>query len=291
MQKTIENLIKQNIFNFKLKGKGAVNNAYYFELENGLKYIVKQELDIKEFEPENDLITEAKIIDYLNKKGIFTSIPKILFISEIDKIYCYEYIEGNTLKDIWTDLPETERINILNDLGKFHAEIGKVFDKKDIESVGIKIDDSIDMHPESQKEYLELIEDKDIPEHYINLVKKARDVLDNDNQNIYFQLLHNDAHHENIIIDNKNISGYIDFGNAQFGEITKEFSRYIRDFPNHFQYIVESYEKESGNNLSMNRLVAYSLLSGFIDIVEDYKKGGVFREKADRMMEGYKVLL
>jgi Ser/Thr protein kinase RdoA (MazF antagonist) len=206
-------------------------------------------------------------------------------------MYGYEYVGGDLLRGVWKSLSEDEKIDICRNLGKFHAEIGKKFTKEMAETIGIKIDMSADLHPEVSADYDRLIIDANVPENFKTLVKEAKSIFDRTQDKIVFQFLHNDSHHENIIIKDKAISGIIDFGNAEYGETAKEFSRYTRDFPDHFQYIVSSYEEESGNRLSRERLVNNALISGFIDIVEDYWKGGESREKAEKAIEKYKELL
>lgn len=283
----ISHLLNREITLFTLKGKGSVNNAYYIETADGGKYIAKQERDIKEFEPENDLITEARITEFLYDKNLGVSIPKVIFKSDSPQMYCYEYIEGEMLRGVWPNLSEEEKISICENLGIFHARIGKVVTKSDVQTLGMKIDDSKGLHPEVEKEYLMLIEDSEVPEEYKSLARRAKEVFDTTLGDVVFQCVHNDAHHENILIKENKISGIIDFGNTQYGEVAREFSRYIRDFPNHFEYIVLSYEKESGNTLSRKRLISNAFLSGFAEIIEDYKKGESNREKAGTMIKRY----
>lgn len=187
-------------------------------------------------------------------------------------MYAYEYIEGELLKDIWPSLTEEEKIALCRAIGHFHAEIGKKFTKEMAENIAITIDPSADLHPEVKKEYEELTIDPNVPEEFKTLVKHAKTIFDGTMGNTVFQFIHNDAHHENILIKGNMITGIIDFGNAEYGEIAKEFSRYIRDFPDHFKYIVASYEEASGNKLSYERLISNALVSGFAEIVEDYKK-------------------
>lgn len=287
----IQERLDKKITQFALKGKGAVNYAYYVETEDGKKYIIKRERDDKEFQPQNDLVIEAKVAQQLHDLNLSVPIPNVVFISEDPKMYGYEYIDGDLLRGIWKDLLENEKIDICHQLGKFHAEIGKRFTKEMAEAIGIKIDMSADLHSEVSADYDRLILDANVPEDFKALVKKAKSIFDTTQDKLVFQFLHNDSHHENILIKNKAISGIIDFGNAEYGETAKEFSRYIRDFPDHFQHIVSSYEKESGNKLSYRRLVSNALISGFIDLVEDYWKGGESREKAEKAIEKYKILL
>jgi thiamine kinase-like enzyme len=169
--------------------------------------------------------------------------------------------------------------------------IGKEISKVVAQKIGIKIDESLDIHPESVKDCQAVLASVDVPEEFKALAREARILLEETFDKGVFQFIHNDAHRENIIIKDKKISGIIDFGNSEYGEVAKEFSRYIRDFPNHFTHIVSSYEACSGNKLSYQRLVSYALLSGLIDIAEDYRKGGDDRVKAEEAIEIYKKLL
>jgi len=287
----IQNLLNKEITQFSLKGKGAVNNAYYIETSDGKKYIVKQEREDKEFQPQNDLVVEAKVAQVLCGLDLSIPVPSVVFISEDPKMYCYEFIEGNLMREIWENLSEDERVDVCNRLGYFHAEIGKKFTKEMAEKVGIKIDMSPDLHPEVLAEYNRLILDEAVPEEFVKLVKLAKSIFERTQSRLVFQFLHNDAHHENVIVKDKMISGFIDLGMAEYGEVAKEFSRYIRDYPDYFQHIVSAYEKESGNVLSYERLVSNALISGFVDIVEDYFKGGESKVSAEKAIRTYGRLM
>lgn len=286
----ITELLQEDITAFALKGSGAVSNAYYIETQNS-KYIVKQERKDKEFQPQNDLVIEAAVIKQLSTLALSIPVPHIAFVSEKPKLYGYEYIEGKMLIEVWETLAEDEKIGICRKLGNFHAEIGKKFTKQMAEKVEIKINTSLDVHPEILKENNSILANNNVPEEFKSLLREARQIFDTTMDECVFQFLHNDAQHENILVKEKEISGIIDFGESEYGEVAKEFSRYIRDFPNHFQYIVSAYEEKSGNKLSYKRLISNSVLSGFIDIVESYLKGGEERAKAEDSVSVYKKLM
>lgn len=291
IKSAIQKSLGKEVTAFALKGKGAVNNAYYVETADGGKYIVKQERADKEFQPQNDLKIEAAVIQQLERLSLSISIPHVVFISENPHMYGYVYIEGDLLRSLWPTLSEEEKVDICETLGRFHAEIGEKFTKDMAVSSGIVIDDSKDLHPEVKRDYEDILASSDVPEGFKTLAKKAKKIFDGTFDGCVFQFLHNDSHHENILIKDKKISGIIDFGNAEYGETAKEFSRYIRDFPNHFQHIVNAYEKESGNKLSYERLVSNSFISGLIDNVEDYRKGGEKSVKAENAIQAYYKLL
>lgn len=287
----IQKLLPDEIVEFRLKGKGAVNNAYIVETKSGSRYIVKKEREDKEFQPQNNLVVEANVIKKLSSLGLDFPIPKVVFVSKDPEMYGYEYIEGELLRGLWQSLSEDEKISICKSLGQFHAEIGMKVSKEDAETLGIVIDPSTDVHPEVSRDYVSILENPEVPEEFKVVARNAKSIFDTTHDLVLFQFLHNDAHHENVLIEDKKISGFIDFGNAEYGEIAKEFSRYIRDFPAHFQYIISGYEEKSGNKLSYKRLVTCSLINGLIDNVEDYLKGGEARIKAETAIATYKRLI
>ncbi len=287
----VQELLGKEITKFILKGKGDCNYAYYVETEDGGRYIVKQERERKETEDQNDLVVEGNLLQKLYATNLSTPVPKVVFVSENPKLYGYEYIEGELMRGAWGSLSEDERINICRSLGRFHAEIGKNFTKEMCKASGIDMNDSIEPHPQVGKDYKMLIADPKVPKEFSDLVKEAKKIYDGTADKVVFQFLHNDGHHENVIIKDKEISGIIDFGDSEYGEIAKEFSRYIRDYPDYFKYIISSYEEISGNKLSYARLVSNALISGFIDIVENYWKGGEDRINAEKAMATYKHLL
>lgn len=287
----VEECLAKEMTKFTLKGRGACNNAYYVETKDGGTYIVKQERAQKEFQPQNSLLVEAAVAKKLYEVSLSIPIPRVVFSSDDPCMYGYEYIEGVTLKDIWGALSESEKIDICQRLGQFHAEIGSKITEEMSRQLGITIDASSDLHPEVLKEYTELMQAEDVPERFKRLARRAKEVFDGTRHHSIFHFLHNDAHHENILIKEKKISGFIDFGNAEYGEVAKEFSRYIRDFPDHFPYIVSAYEEASGHQLSRERLISNAFLSGFIEIVEAYRKEGEERVNAEKMVSRYERLM
>lgn len=254
---------------------------------------MKQERERKETEDQNDLVVEGNVIKQLYETGLTIPVPNIVFVSENPKLYCYEYIEGELMRGLWSALTEDERISICRELGRFHAEIGMKFSKEMAKESGVDINESIGFHPQITEQYHAHVAAADVPDNFKQLVKEAKHIFDGTTDKVVFQFLHNDGHHENVIIrmEDKKIAGIIDFGDAEWGETAKEFSRYIRDYPDYFEHIVGSYEEVSGNKLSRRRLVSNALVSGFNEIVEDYRKGGEARVRAEDAIEVYRNLL
>jgi aminoglycoside phosphotransferase (APT) family kinase protein len=285
----IQELLGKEITQFNLKGKGCCNNAYYLQTNDGAQYIVKQERSDKEMYEQNTLQVEAKVAKQLHDLGFST--PKVVLTSEEPMMYGYEFIEGEMLIDVWKALTEEEKISICHELGAFHAGISKKFTKDMSVTAGVRISTLKGLHPEVLDDYNRLILRPDTPTQFISLVKRAKSIFDETINEVHFHFLHNDLHHENVIIKDKKISGVIDFGDSEYGETAKEFSRYVRDFPGHFMHIITTYEEKTGNKLPQKRIISNALISDFVDQVEAYQKGGEHREKAEQAMETYSRLL
>ncbi len=291
LKETIQGYLGKEITKFTLKGKGACNYAYYIETQDGARYIVKREREDAEASIQNNLLVEASVAQQFYRLGLSIPTPRVVFVSEQPRMYGYEYIEGEMMRGIWKDLSEEQRIDICRNLGRFHAELGQKVTKQLAQKLGVQINESTDLHPEVLKEYTELVMSEDVPETFKILARRARKVFEDTRDRPIFQFLHNDAHHENILIQDARISGIIDYDDAEYGEITKEFSRYIRDYPAYFPYIVAAYEEASGNKLSYQHLISNAFLSGFDDIVEDYRKGGIDKANAEKMVSDYEKLM
>ncbi len=286
-----QKLLGKEIVLFKLHASGACNDAYYIETTDGGKYIVKSERTTKEFQPQNTLQIEAKVAQQISNLNLFIPTPKVCFVSEDPCMYGYHYIDGDLMIDTWPNLSEKERIRICHNLGNFHAEIGKKYTKDMAPTSGFESSQSPYLHPEVEKDYHRILAATDTPSELKNLAKLAKVLFDQTLNMGVFQFIHNDSHHENILIKHKKISGIIDFGEAMYGEVAKEFSRYIRDYPHYFEYIVASYEKASKNKLSRKRLVTNAFLSGLIDIIDDYHKNGKARTKAIEAVLTYQEMI
>lgn len=291
MKKTIQKLLGEGIIIFEVKGKGYCNNAYYVETQSGKKFIIKEERPDGELKEQNSLTVEAHVIQELSKLNFSIPLPKIRFVSKEPTMFGYTYIEGEPLIDTWKKLTQEERIRICQDLGNFHAELGQRINETMAREMGIQINMYKGLHPEVEEEYCKILTFTDIPNGWKTFAQKAKTVFDQTLELGVFQFLHNDAHHENIIVKDGEITGIIDFGDSEYGEVAREFSRYIRDFPDHAEYIIKAYEKASGHKLSRERLLSNSFLSGLMDNVEDYRKGGADRTRAEGAVEKYKEML
>jgi len=189
-------------------------------------------------------------------------------------MYCYEYVEGKMMINAWKDLSEQERISLCEELGKFHAEFENALSKEEIQALGLEIDTSTDLHKQTKEEIEIFLNDTQIPEKYKIIIKQVCGVFEKNKTEASFGLCHNDSHHENIIIHKGKLACVIDFGDTEYGNIYNEFTRYVQDYPNYFEIIVETYEKLSNKKLSRTRLITQTVLNAVDDIRSDYDKDG-----------------
>ncbi len=291
IQSQIQEFLLEGITHFSLKASGLCNDAYYVETSSGSKYIVKRERPQKELTEQNSLPVEGRLIQALGDRALSIPLPRIAFISQDPAMYGYEYIEGEQLITVWHDLADGERIGIFRTLGMFHAELGRMVSKEAAAALGLTVDESAGLHPEVAVEYEKILASDDVSESWKELAREAKTRFDRTLGQTMFQFIHNDAHHEHVLIHQKRIAGMIDFGDAEYGEVAKEFSRYIRDYPRYFQHIVAAYEAASGHALSRDRLIGNAFLSGLMDNVAEYRQGGATRKQAEASLATYRQLL
>ena len=96
----IQKHLGKEITQFLLRWKGAVNYAYYIETNDGNKYVLKQEKEVKEFQPQNDLVIESKVANQLSDLDLSVPMPHVVFVSENPKMYAYEYIDGDLMRGV-----------------------------------------------------------------------------------------------------------------------------------------------------------------------------------------------
>lgn len=290
LRNKIQGLLGEQITNLSLKGKGACNNAYIVETDSG-KYIVKEKRLDSEIQEQNNLTVEAAITQEVFKANTSLHVPEVIFVSDNPQMYGYKFIEGDLLKKRWESLNEQEKISICSKLGRFHAEIGQNVSKEKASSCGVQINEAVEIHPRLAKDCELVITDPDLPSELKTLTKEAMIMFNQTRDQAKFQFIHNDSHIGNVLIDDKEISGFIDFGDAEFGEVSKEFSRYIQLLPDYFEYIVSAYEEVSGNKLSRRRLICSAFLYGLMENVGKWRKGDKEKMTAEKSIENYQNLL
>ena len=257
---TLEQEIGVKVSEIKLFGKGMCNYVYLVTLVNGNQLIIKQERKDKETEEQNNIIIEAKIIKYLKNKIKSLQIPNIRFYNDHLGLYCYDFISGNTMKNEWLYMSEEERVSLCKNLGKFHARFHNSCQAEEVKNLGLIMNQSSEMEANLLIHLEHLLKNKKLPNNLSYLLEKAIKVFNTTKNEAIFRLIHNDIHHENILVEKSNISAIIDFGDTEFGDIRKEFHRYLLDYPKYFDYILAEYQNNVSFKVSKDRILSYTIL-------------------------------
>lgn len=260
LKQKIENLLGEEVVTFVLKGKGMANNAYYLETKTGNKYLVKEERADKETDEQNNLIAEGNIIKRLNELDPNLPVPQVAFVSETLKMYCYKYIDGEMMIHAWASLSEENRQILSEEIGLFHARLGKLIMQDDAQKAGLQIDLNSTLGEEMEKNCTDFLADQELPEEWRGLVELARKIFTETESSALFQCIHNDAHNENIIVKDGKLESFIDFGDSEFADAHRDFCMYVRHHSDYVQYILNAYIQASGNELSKKRVVAFAFM-------------------------------
>lgn len=272
----IENKMNIKITSHSFLGRGQCNDVYKLQTKyRNICLKVKKGLDTTcEL---NSLSVEAKVFRFMSKAGV-SFVPK--YISSSDNYYLYEFIDGGSMKHVFAELSEEQKVSICKDIGKFHYELSRL-DKNKVLDLGIT-----EYQPEKNKlnpsEYnLDRLSTKQK-----ELVHQAYKIYVSSIRASKPQLLHNDAHDENIFITSDNPI-FIDFGDMIWRDVHYDFYRYVHDYPEYWKTIILEFEELSMIKLNRERIIAISLLrhlQGFILDIED-------KDDFDRELEYYSELL
>lgn len=287
LKATLREILGEDIASYWLFPMGDCNDASIVETMDGKKSIIKMKKSVQSFVPQNSILVEAKVAQLLASLNLRLPVPRVTALSEKHNAYAYDYIPGVPLRTVWQKMTEERRIKICKCLGKFHAEIATKVTVDAARNCGVLINASTGLHPEVETAFHEIISNQTVPKGVRALALHAREMFDDTHAHVFFHFLHNDAHHENVLVDEEEIAGVIDFGESEYGEVAKEFSRYIRDFPAHFEHIVTAYERSSGNKLSRERLVSNAFLSGLPEIAKGFNGDDGERQHAKTVFQNY----
>lgn len=171
--------------------------------------------EIVEFGEEdwfNRKIEEAKILNKVSKVGVPTICP--IELGELETgIYYYRtsFMEGTNAKSAKTTLTKKELYQAGIEAGKV---LKKIHTLSAPHAIGTWCERAVQKHNRYLKAYHEL-------EQKIDGACKAETFIENHKEllnNRPSTLQHDDFHLENIIINNKQFAGVIDFGNFDYGD-------------------------------------------------------------------------
>jgi Ser/Thr protein kinase RdoA (MazF antagonist) len=273
----IENRIGTKVVSHSFLGKGQCNDIYKLETKNK-SICLKVKKGVDNTCELNSISVEAKIFQFMSEKGV-SFVPK--FISSSDNYYLYEFVDGVSMNNVFSQLSEDQKVSIFRNIGKFQYELS-LLDKDKVFNLGIT-----EYQPEKNK--------LNPSEHNLDRLSAKQKELVHQAHKKYLgsiglskpQLLHNDAHDENIFIASDNPI-FIDFGDMIWRDIHYDFYRYVHDYPKYWEIILLEFEKLSMFKLSKERIVAISLLRHLRGFILDIENQDDFNKALEYYSELYK---
>ena len=262
----IENSLSKQMKSLSLYGKGMCNDIWLAVTDDNHLFLIKQAREKTEEEEQNDLLLEARLIQKLKQENSSLCIPDVVFASESPRMYGYKYVAGDTMRDAWPTLAERERMELCESLGRFHSSLQTTLREDKIIELGITNNHS-QFDAEEIEDLERFIGNTSVSLHYRQAIKYIFKIFASTNSYAFDRLCHNDTHFENILVYESKLACVVDFGDADFGDVHREFTRYYQDFPDYFEHIVHAYETDSGHNLSHQRIKTRAML----DIVDELK--------------------
>ncbi len=258
IQKLLPNF---KIDNFKLLNIGANSEAFMVNNEFIFRFPLKKTV----FE---DYKVEKQILETLEPYIKSTKIPKTeIFDNDRISFSKHKIIEGIDFYKSKVDLSLKRKI--AKQLAKFYVELHSVdtdnFDflkDRGFHLEGYDISDKVN-------ELKEILGDDFIEE---NISEKMDYLYETHNHfdEMDKVLCHGDIHEENIIINNGNLSGIIDFGNVFIGNRNVDFSSILEYDIDFGLSVIEEYEKSIKQNLNrkyilyLQQIRCYSNLLYFV---------------------------
>lgn len=243
----------------RLIGSGQCNQAFLLTTTEKKKYILKIKRTGRTRESElNNLITEGKLLQYLNQRDSSLRIPRVIHIGNRPASYIYDYVEGQALKKTWGKLSERSRKNICHDLAQFHSALYHITNAKILKRIGVKTleeDKPIQMvkiqkylkrnlfSVKAQRKMMHLFQTKSLPKEEMRL-----------------SLCHNDCNGSNILLHKNRLSAVIDFGDACVADVHTDFMYYAIDIPDAVEMIMLQFERLTRLKLSRERILVLSIL-------------------------------
>lgn len=174
----------------------------------------------------------------------------------------YEYVNGLSMRDSFPGLNIEAQTAVINHIASFHHSLLRA-NKQACLDIGIT-----EYNPEKNKLGLEQHDLSTLSPAQEDLVRKASRLYKGSLAASLPQLLHNDAHDENIFIQD-GTAVFIDFGDMIWRDVHYEFYNYVMKYPAHWEQIVSKYEALSGHTLDKARIVSIALLRYLRSLLDD----------------------
>ncbi|OGM94991.1 hypothetical protein A2524_02780 [Candidatus Wolfebacteria bacterium RIFOXYD12_FULL_48_21] len=290
LKRIISKKLHVDIIEISFLGKGACSNIFSCKTRTGQLYCLKEERSDKFDTESNDIVKEARLIQFLNTQSI-ALIPEVTFILNKPRLYCYKYIQGKPLNTRWNSLSEKNKVSIMKSIGKYHAELYNKISIDEAGLAGVRKDESDFIHSISNI----LPKLKSIDKSNSQLYKKAlwmqksyRRVTD---EHPVYGFLHGDLHQGNLLVNHGKLAGIVDFGKSAIGDIHKDFSHHARHYPEYIDVLIDSYKSHTGLKLSKDKIIFYAFLKDLEKLTYHIDKYATHKKNIEAKTSLYDTLL
>ena len=285
----IQNTLNKKVVEVVHKGQGCANDAYYLKTENNAEYLLKCVRKNVDTPEQNDLHVESSVIKYLNEKDPALPIPKVVYVSNEPAAYVYKYITGSPMIYVWNEMREECRVRLSTSIGAFHAQTGEHISQSTAQKLGIRSNTNPNIIAHEMSAYKEFLTNPSLPESAKEIARQAAELYNSTSDIAVYHFLHNDVHNENIIVNNTILSGVIDFGDCEYGDVHRDFFQHVRRYPNYLDHFINGYQKVSNRELSRKRIISYAILRDLREIADYYNNPEKERRERTQVPDTYTV--
>lgn len=258
------------------------NDAWYINTGTDA-FVMKMARETREEPEQNDLYTEAALLQQLHLRNPALPVPRVLFAASQPMVYAYHHIPGEWMKTAWPAMTEQERQELCAAIGQLHATLHGLLNEAECSALGLHIDRDATLEAENEDDLARVLADQELPAALRDLAVLCFHTLQASQPAAIYAFCHNDSHHENILVHEGKLNGLVDFGDADHGDVHRDFGRYALDYPHYFETILRRYEAATGRRLSRKRILSRAFLEALEEIAYEY--AGHKRQEAIHQFE------
>jgi len=231
-----------------------------------------KEIFVKELRPDpeltetNPIDIETNLLCFMHNRLPRSCFPDIIWSTE--KHYAYEKLPWTPLKENnFSQRDKKEQESLIVEIVDAMIQLFGCCSETEAKNIWINIYHEPFMYTFFEEEKKAFFDHHSLPLDWKNYVQKQTECLYTNYYGI-FGLIHADLHHQNILVENKKLSWIIDFGDARWWDITRDFCIFCDDYPACIDIMTTYYNTKTGNYVSAERIRALILVWRLSDIRE-----------------------
>lgn len=241
--------------------QGLCHQLWRVSPREGGQFLVKAERPEAQEKEANDLLTEAALLRQLHQSDPNLPIPQVLWVDASVPLFAYPMLPGTRMSEAWPRLHEEQRLALMQSIGRVQARLSQSLNASEAQALGLKDHRQETIEPEELEDLQALLTDARISPAQRSSWQQALEVLAKTEHLAVYAFCHNDSHHDNVLVDQQGrLTGILDFGDADYGDVHRELLRYVLDYPQYAGNAVQAFEQALGIQLSWPRIQALAVL-------------------------------